>query len=88
MNSNKKSLNIQIEPTMEKDLKNLQQLWADPKIMYHVGFEKGLVMDDEAMSTWYQQIHENPNTFHFSVYQNTEYVGELFYRVVESYAQT
>ncbi|WP_281193044.1 GNAT family N-acetyltransferase [Erysipelothrix rhusiopathiae] len=87
MNSNKKSLNIQIEPTMEKDLKNLQQLWADPKIMYHVGFEKGLVMDDEAMSTWYQQIHENPNTFHFSVYQNTEYVGELFYRVVESYAQ-
>ncbi|CAH2763406.1 GNAT family N-acetyltransferase [Erysipelothrix amsterdamensis] len=87
MNSIKQSLNIDIKPTTERDLKNLQRLWADPQIMYHVGFEEGLVMDDEAMYTWYQQIHANPNTFHFSVFQNTEYVGELFYRIVDTYAQ-
>ncbi|WP_228410403.1 hypothetical protein [Erysipelothrix piscisicarius] len=52
MNWHKQSLNIAIEPTQEKDLKNLQQLWADPEIMHHVGFESGLLLDDEAMQRW------------------------------------
>ncbi|NBA02020.1 GNAT family N-acetyltransferase [Erysipelothrix rhusiopathiae] len=87
MNWHKQSLNIAIEPTQEKDLKNLQQLWADPEIMHHVGFESGLLLDDEAMQRWYKQIHLNHNSVHFSVYQNHDYVGELFYRVVDTYAQ-
>lgn len=80
-------MKLHIEKTTEKDLKNIQQLWATPEVMKHVGFDQGYITDEKSMQRWYQQLIQNNTSSHFSIYHHQDYVGELFYRVLDDKAQ-
>jgi RimJ/RimL family protein N-acetyltransferase len=73
---------IIIRETTERDLKQVQALWADGEVMKYVGFPNGLHQSDEAMSKWLKWINEaRPNTNHYSIYEDDRFCGETFYRI-------
>jgi len=75
-------MNISIAETSEKDLQNIQKLWADGDVMKFVGFPDGLHQSIEEMEKWYQRICDNrPRINHYSIYQDDAFCGETFYRI-------
>lgn len=75
---------VEIRETAEKDLKNIQSLWADGEVMQYVGFPNGLHEDDEYMMNWLKHIEESrPMVNHYSIYCNNNYCGETFYSIDE-----
>ena len=47
---------IEILETCEKDLGDVQWLWADGDVMRYVGFPEGLRQSNEEMGRWYEWI--------------------------------
>ena len=47
---------ISVLETNEKDLSNVQRLWADGDVMKFVGLPDGLQQTDEDMARWYRWI--------------------------------
>ena len=45
---------IEILETCEKDLGDVQRLWADGDVMRYVGFPEGLRQSNEEMGRWYK----------------------------------
>lgn len=75
-------MKIRIVETSDRDMKNVQSLWADGDVMKFVGFPNGLQKSDEEMDDWYQWVAENrPRINHYSIYLDDEYCGESFYRI-------
>lgn len=75
---------VTISETREKDLHNVQRLWADGDVMKYVGFPAGLQQTDEDMAQWYSRIQlSRPQTNHYSVFENGVYCGEAFYQIEE-----
>lgn len=78
---------IQITETQEKDLINIQKLWATGEVMKFVGFPDGLKKTQEEMKEWLSWIERNrPRINHFSIYNSDEnnndvYYGETFYEI-------
>ena len=73
---------LEIMETTAKDLKNVQQLWADGDVMKFVGFPDGLHETDEEMEEWLQWIKSNrPAINHYSIFEDGRYCGESFYNI-------
>ena len=73
---------IEIRETTERDMKNVQRLWADGDVMRFVGFEDGLHETDENMQRWIEGvIAERPGANHYSIYEDGEYCGEAGYGI-------
>ena len=71
---------IEVRETTAKDIKNVQQLWADGEVMKFVGFPKGLVKTEEEMMDWFRWIESNrPVLNHYSIFEDGKYCGESFY---------
>jgi RimJ/RimL family protein N-acetyltransferase len=71
---------INIKETEIIDLENVMKLWNDGEVMFYVGFPNGLNINTEGINKWYQQLKNNPDMKHYSIY-DTElgYLGETFY---------
>ena len=50
---------MEILETCEKDLGDVQRLWADGDVMRYVGFPKGLRQSNEEMGRWYEWIRRS-----------------------------
>ena len=75
---------IEILETCEKDLGDVQRLWADGDVMRFVGFPEGLRQSDEEMGQWYEWIRRSrPRVNHYSVFEDGVFCGETFYRIDE-----
>ena len=75
---------IEILETCEKDLGDVQRLWADGDVMRFVGFPEGLRQSDEEMGQWYEWIlRSRPRVNHSSVFEDGVFCGETFYRIDE-----
>ncbi len=73
---------IEVRETTARDIKNVQQLWADGDVMKFVGFPDGLIRTDEEMEKWFRWIESNrPALNHYSIFENGEYCGESFYHI-------
>ena len=73
---------IEIRETTEKDVKNVQRLWADGDVMRFVGFADGLHETDENMQRWLEGvIAERPAANHYSIYEDGVYCGEAGYGI-------
>lgn len=77
---------VDIRPTEEGDLENVQRLWASPEVMRFVGFPKGLHQSMEHLrNEWLPWVQQPPVMRHYSVYaQGIGYCGESFYKVDET----
>ena len=76
---------ISVLETNEKDLSNVQRLWADGDVMKFVGFPDGLQQTDEDMARWYRWIvASRPRLNHYSVFEDGIYCGETFYEIDEN----
>ncbi len=77
---------VEIRPTGEEDLENVQRLWASPEVMRFVGFPEGLHESMEHLrNEWLPWVQEPPLRRHYSVYaQGIGYCGESFYAVDET----
>ncbi len=77
---------VDIRPTGEGDLENVQRLWASPEVMRFVGFPEGLHQSMEHLrNEWLPWVQEPPIRQHYSVYaQGIGYCGESFYQVDET----
>ena len=79
-------LNITITETTEKDLKAIQELWADGNVMQYVGFPQGLIKTDGQMNEWYERLRKSrPTSNHYSIFENDVYCGETFYSIDKTY---
>lgn len=75
-------MNIKI--TDERDLTNVQRLWATPAVMHFVGFPEGLHESMEHLEgEWLPWVQNPPVRRHYSVYNGENYCGEAFYDVDE-----
>ena len=75
---------MEILETCEKDLGDVQRLWADGDVMRFVGFPEGLRQSDEEMGQWYEWIRRSrPRVNHYSVFEDGVFCGETFYRIDE-----
>ena len=75
---------MEILETCEKDLGDVQRLWADGDVMRYVGFPEGLRQSNEEMRRWYEWIRRSrPRANHYSVFEDGVYCGETFYRIDE-----
>lgn len=75
---------IEILETCEKELGDVQRLWADGDVMRYVGFPEGLRQSNEEMGRWYEWIRRSrPRANHYSVFEDGAYCGETFYRIDE-----
>ena len=75
---------MEILETCEKDLGDVQRLWADGDVMRYVGFPEGLRQSNEEMGRWYEWIRRSrPRANHYSVFEDGTYCGETFYRIDE-----
>ena len=73
---------IEVRETTARDIKNVQQLWADGDVMKFVGFPDGLIETDEEMIKWFRWIESNrPVLNHYSIFENGKYCGESFYNI-------
>lgn len=73
---------ITIRETTKADLADVKKLWADGDVMKFVGFPDGLHQTDENMSDWFDRISSaRPSVNHYSVFENSVYCGETFYRI-------
>lgn len=77
---------VQIKLTEKADLLNVQRLWADPEVMYYVGFPEGLHKTMESLEQeWLPWVQNPPKRQHYSVYEKAVgYCGEAFYDVDEA----
>ncbi len=77
---------VEIRPTGEEDLENVQRLWASPEVMRFVGFPEGLHQSMEHLrNEWLPWVQKPPIRQHYSVYaQGIGYCGESFYQVDET----
>ncbi|TVP86946.1 MAG: GNAT family N-acetyltransferase [Acholeplasmataceae bacterium] len=78
-------MTLHIRPTEEKDLEHVMSLWHDGEVMRHVGFPQGLDHDLEQMKTWFARLKQNPRAAHFGIFDDDEYLGESFYRVLDGH---
>lgn len=75
---------IKIKQTGLEDLQNTMQLWNDGDVMKFVGFPNGLGTTIDKMERWLSHIEKSrPNTNHFSVFYDGQYVGETFFSIDE-----
>ena len=75
-------MEIQIRETEEKDLANIQRLWADGDVMKFVGYPEGYLVTMEYMKDWFIRICSNrPYTNHYSIFDGGTFCGETFYRI-------
>lgn len=75
-------IKLEIRETDERDLTNICSLWADGDVMNFVGFPEGLKYTEEKINKWFEYIRESrPETNHFSIFVNGEYVGETYYSI-------
>ncbi len=73
---------LEIKETTIKDIKYVQQLWADKDVMKFVGFPDGLHKTDEEMQNWLLWIETNrPAINHYSIFEDGKYCGESFYEI-------
>ncbi len=73
---------IIICPTEEKDLAFVQKLWANPDVMYYVGFPNGLQQSEAQMQAWYAWLQKSkPLTMHYSIFEDEIYCGETFFEI-------
>ena len=73
---------LSVLETNEKNLANVQRLWADGDVMQFVGFPEGLYQTDEQMRSWYGWISASrPGVNHYSVFEDGVYCGESFYSI-------
>ena len=74
---------VHIKLTQKEDLAYVQQLWADPAVMYYVGFPDGLHESMEHLENqWLPWVQNAPNRQHYSIYADSiGYCGESFYDV-------
>ena len=74
---------IHIKLTEKEDLLNVQRLWADPAVMYYVGFPDGLHESMEHLEKrWLPWAQNPPMRQHYSIYEDAiGYCGESFYDV-------
>ncbi len=77
---------VEIRLTGERDLENVQRLWASPEVMRFVGFPDGLHQTMEHLQNeWLPWVQNPPIMQHYSIYaQGVGYCGESFYRVDET----
>ncbi len=77
---------IIICPTEEKDLAFVQKLWANPDVMYYVGFPNGLQQSEAQMQAWYAWLQKSkPLTMHYSIFEDEIYCGETFFEIDTSH---
>ncbi len=74
---------VEIRLTGERDLENVQRLWASPEVMRFVGFPDGLHQTMEHLrNEWLPWVQNPPIMQHYSIYaQGVGYCGESFYQV-------
>ena len=74
---------IHIRATSKEDLINVQRLWADPEVMFYVGFPNGLHETIEHLENrWLLWVQHPPLRQHCSIYADgIGYCGESFYDV-------
>ena len=62
-------LHIEIKKTQEKDLSNVQALWASPEVMHYVGFPQGLHKTlAQLRQDWLPWVQCFPKRQHYSIY--------------------
>ena len=76
---------LNIRPTETKDLEHVMNLWNDGEVMRHVGFPEGIGGDLEKMKAWFARLAQNPMAAHFSIFDDEDYLGESFYRVLDGH---
>lgn len=75
-------LHIEIKKTEDKDVANVQALWATPEVMHFVGFPEGLHESMEHLEKeWLPWVQNPPVRQHYSIYYGEVYCGEAFYDV-------
>ena len=73
---------IEVKETTNKDLPDVQKLWADGDVMRFVGFPEGLWKTDGEMRGWLRWIEAGrPERNHYSIFEDGNYCGEAFYRI-------
>ena len=78
-------MEITIKLTDYDDLKNVQGLWAEPGVMYFVGFPEGLHETlTHLENEWLPWVQCPPRRQHYSIYTDGIYCGESFYDVDET----
>ena len=77
---------INIKETEINDLDCLCDLWNNGEVMRWVGFPQGLGQSKEAMKAWFDAVSKNQYAQHFSIYNESHYCGETFYRLKDQVA--
>ncbi|AUD64643.1 hypothetical protein BK011_02725 [Tenericutes bacterium MZ-XQ] len=73
---------LKITETQQKDITNIQTLWADGEVMTYVGFPDGLKQTKDQMLNWYEWIDKHrPLVNHYSIYKDNVFCGETFYHI-------
>jgi len=79
---NGERIHLKIRESLEQDLDDIRSLWADGQVMHYVGFPEGLKLTKEQMKSWYDRlIQTKPESNHFSIFADDQYVGESYYRI-------
>lgn len=79
---NGERIHLKIRESLEQDLDDIRSLWADGQVMHYVGFPEGLKQTKEQMKSWYDRlIQTKPESNHFSIFADNQYVGESYYRI-------
>ena len=77
---------IIIKETETKDLDFLCDLWNNGEVMKWVGFPQGLGKHREEMNPWFDAISQSDCAKHYSIYIDSQFCGETFYRIKDDVA--
>ncbi|MBS3972931.1 MAG: GNAT family N-acetyltransferase [Erysipelotrichia bacterium] len=77
---------IIIKETETKDLDFLCDLWNNGEVMKWVGFPQGLGKHRDDMNPWFDAISKSGSAKHYSIYNDSQFSGETFYRIKDDIA--